>query len=88
MRVTYQKRFLVDLAKIPAEARKGIEKFVFEEMLKIVSLSESGKIERMKGYKGYYKARFGSYRVGLKVESDRVSLERVLHRKDIYRYFP
>lgn len=86
MKVTYQKRFLSDLARILAEARRGIEKFVFDEILKLKSLSESGKIEQMKGYKGYYKAR--SYRVGLKAESDTVSFERVLHRKEIYRYFP
>lgn len=88
MKVTYQKRFLADLAKIPADARKGIEKFVFEEILTLNSLSASGKIEQMKGYRGYYKVRFGSYRLGLKLEADRVTLERVLHRKDIYRYFP
>jgi mRNA interferase RelE/StbE len=88
LKVTYQKRFLTDLAKVPAEIRKGVEKFVFEEVPKLNSLGESGKIEQMKGYKGYYKARFGSYRVGLKVEADTVSFERVLHRKEIYRYFP
>lgn len=88
MKVTYQKRFLAELARLPAGVRKAIEKFVFEEMPKLNSLGESGKIEQMKGYKTYYKARFGSYRVGLKVEADRVIFERVLHRKEIYRYFP
>lgn len=42
----------------------------------------------MKGYIGFYKIRFGDYRIGLKVEGDVVILERTLHRKDIYRYFP
>ena len=42
----------------------------------------------MKGYRLYYKVRFGSYRIGLKIEKDTVILERALHRKDIYRYFP
>jgi len=88
LKVAYQKRFLADLAGLPAKVRKAIEKFVFEEIPKPNSLAESGKIEQMKGYKAYYKARFGSYRVGLKVEADRVIFERVLHRKEIYRYFP
>ncbi len=88
MKVIFQKRFLVDLARLPKEVRKGIEKFVFEEMPRLNSLGESGKIERMKGYKAYYKARFGAYRVGFKLADDTVSFERVLHRKDIYRYFP
>lgn len=76
------------MAKLPAEVRKSVEKFVFEEAPKLNALGESGKIEQMKGYKAYYKVRFGSYRVGLKAEADQVSFERVLHRKEIYRYFP
>lgn len=88
MKVVYQKRFLKDLARLPAEIRKEIEQFAFEEMPKLNSLGESGKIEQMKGYKAYYKARVGAYRVGLKVEADKVSFERVLHGKEIYRYFP
>ena len=88
MKIVYRKRFLRDLAKLPAEIRKAVERFVFEEAPKLNALGESGKIEQMKGYKAYYKVRFGSYRVGLKVEADQVRFERVLHRKEIYRFFP
>jgi mRNA interferase RelE/StbE len=42
----------------------------------------------MKGYPSYYKIRFGSYRVGIKLENEIVIFERALHRKEIYRYFP
>lgn len=52
------------------------------------TIFESGKIELMKGYPGYYKIRFGDYRVGLHIENDTVIFERVLHRKEIYRHFP
>ena len=88
MKIIYKKRFLKELAKLPLEARKAVEKFAFEEVPKLKDLGESGKIEQMKGYKGHYKARFGSYRVGLKMEADQLSFERVLDRKEIYRYFP
>jgi len=88
LKIIYKKRFLKDLAKLPSEARKAVEKFAFEETPKLKALGESGKIEQMKGYKGYYKARFGSYRVGFQVEGDQLSFERVLDRKEIYRYFP
>jgi mRNA-degrading endonuclease RelE of RelBE toxin-antitoxin system len=30
----------------------------------------------------------GDYRLGLVIEDDIVTLVRILHRKDIYRYFP
>ena len=88
MNVKYRKRFLTDLAKIPSEPRKAIEKFVFEEAPRLNSLGKSGKVERLKGYKSCYKVRFGSYRVGLRMEGDVVTFERVLHRREIYRFFP
>ena len=88
MKVTYQKKFLKELAKIPAKRRAQIEKFVFEEVPRMKSLAESGNIEQITDYPGYYKARFGDYRVGIKVKDAMVSFERVLHRKEIYRFFP
>ncbi len=89
MKVSYRKLFLEDLARVPTAVRQRIEKFVFEEAPKLNALGESGKIERLKGYKACYKIRFGDYRVGLKVvEDETISFERVLHRKEIYRFFP
>jgi mRNA interferase RelE/StbE len=88
VKVRYRKKFLTDLARIPSDHRKAIEKFVFEEAPRLNSLSESGRVERMKGHKSCYKVRFRSYRVGLRLEDDTVCFERVLHRKEIYRFFP
>jgi mRNA interferase RelE/StbE len=88
VKILHQKRFLQDLAKIPSTSRSSIEKFAFEEILTLKSLAESRKIERMKGYKQYYKVRFGDYRVGLRLDDETVVFERVLNRKDIYRFFP
>lgn len=59
MKVEYRKQFLKELAKIPVKTRQAIEKFVFEEAPQLDSISETGKVERMKGYPGYYKIRFG-----------------------------
>ncbi len=52
------------------------------------SIQASGKAEKLKGYAGYYKTRFGDYRVGMRVDGETVTFERVLHRKEIYRKFP
>ena len=43
--------------------------------------------EKLKGYSNYYKKRFGNYRIGAKYEDDTLILSRILHRKDIYRFF-
>ena len=88
MNVEYRKHFLKELAKIPSSHRTDIENFIFHDLPSFKSLSECKKIERMKGYPGFYKVRFGDYRVGLHIEGDTLVLERVLHRKEIYRYFP
>jgi mRNA interferase RelE/StbE len=61
---------------------------VFEKLPKVNSIFELGIVEQMRGYPTYYKVRFGSYRIGLRMENDKIILERALHRKDIYRHFP
>ena len=88
MKVEYRRRFLKELSKIPSETRLKIEKFVFEDLPKVDSIYDVGVIEQMKGYRSYFKVRFGSYRVGLKIEKEKAVFERALHRRDIYRYFP
>lgn len=88
MKVEYRKQFLKELAVVPPKTRKTVEHFVFEVVPQLNSIHESGKFERMKGYRSYYKVRFGEYRVGARTINDTVIFERVLHRKDIYRHFP
>ncbi len=36
----------------------------------------------------YYRIRVGDYRIGVEVVGDEILFVRILHRKDIYRYFP
>lgn len=88
MKVAYRKQFLKQLSKLPLEVKSRVEIFAFEELPALSSLADSGKIEKMTGYTGYYKARFGSYRVGMQLIEDRLVLRTVQHRRDIYRQFP
>ncbi len=88
LKVEYQKRFLKDLSNIPSQKRKEIEQFVFQILPNADSLPELNKFEKMTGYKNCFKARFGSYRIGIYFSDNLVVLKRVLHRKEIYRHFP
>ena len=45
-------------------------------------------IEKLEGYRNYYKIRFGNYRAGVHIEGDILTFERILNRKEIYRFFP
>jgi len=89
MKLAYGKRFLRDLAKLPSPARDRIEHLVFEE-LPDLDLSEPStiRLKPLKGFQGFYRLRLGSYRIGIERKGTRWILRRVLHRKDIYRYFP
>ena len=88
MRRVYRKRFLKDLARLPRSAREQVELFAFETVPLADSLGATGRIEKLKGFPDAYKARFGTYRVGMLVEGGTVVLARVLDQKEIYRFFP
>lgn len=89
MEIIYAKTFLKDLTKVfPSKRRKQIEKFVFEILPGLSSLESAGNIEQMKGYKNYYKVRFGDFRLGILKKDNTLELLRVLNRKEIYKFFP
>jgi len=85
----FKKTFLKELSKIPKEIRAEIEKIVFEE-LHCENPFNLGYLEKLIGYKNKYKIRKGNYRVGLTIDNQKktIILNRVAHRKDIYKIFP
>ena len=88
MQVEFRKKFLKELSKLPNPYQSDIEEFVFEILPSHNNLSEIGKIEKMTGYKEYFKIRFGDYRVGIKKENNIIIVETVKHRREIYKFFP
>lgn len=74
---------------MPKEIRTRAEKIVFEEMPSHNPF-DLGYVERMKGYLDKYKIRLGNYRIGVTIDKSNnlIILQRVAHRKDIYRTFP
>ena len=81
--------FYAELAKVPTEVRSKIEEIAFGEAIKEDPFL-GGRVQKLAGYEEYYKMRFGSYRVGLRIDLKEKVIEfrRVRHRKDIYRRFP
>jgi mRNA-degrading endonuclease RelE of RelBE toxin-antitoxin system len=45
-------------------------------------------IKNIKGTKNAYRIRVGYYRIGFFLEENKIIFSRVLHRRDIYRFFP
>ncbi|MGG6241802.1 type II toxin-antitoxin system RelE family toxin [Nodosilinea sp. AN01ver1] len=87
--VRYTKTFYKELAKIPERIRQQIEGFAFGNAVQ-ENPSSAGRVEKLKGYDDFYKVRFGSYRLGLRIDQENqvVEFRRVRHRQDIYRKFP
>ena len=82
--------FLKDLAGLPVKVRKRVEEFAFELLPSADNPLELEKLDKLKGYDDFYKVRFGSYRLGARLDrkDKEIHLLRVMHRRDIYRRFP
>lgn len=88
MQVQYKRKFLKELAKIPSNKVKQIEAFVFDTLPEYENLADTGKVEKMTGYKDCFKVRFGQYRIGLTKINNVITIETIKHRKEIYKFFP
>lgn len=88
MNIRIHKTFLKELSEIPSKERIKIEKFIFDEISQIQHPHLIPNIKKLKGYSNFFRIRFGNYRAGIRIENNTVIFERILHRKDIYRYYP
>ncbi len=52
------------------------------------SLNEIKNLKKLKGFDLEYKIKIGDYRIGLVIENKKITFIRLLHRKDIYKFFP
>ena len=89
MTVEYSARFIKDLKALkgtPAFAK--IKELAFEAFPSAATPDAIPHFAKLEGYDNYYRIRVGDYRIGLKIENDVWVFMRVLHRKEIYRYFP
>ncbi|MDP2208606.1 MAG: type II toxin-antitoxin system RelE/ParE family toxin [Bacteroidota bacterium] len=88
MIIEYRDSFKKDLLKI--KETKLFTKIIFliEQIKKTRSIEDISNIKKLKGYKNYYRIRLGDYRIGIIVTNKHVIMIRILHRKEIYRYFP
>jgi mRNA interferase RelE/StbE len=89
MNTRYTKKFLEDLKALQrAEAYDKICTLVLEEIPNAEDLSTIVNLSKIKGDDTAYRIRVGDYRIGFFWEDDEIVMSRVLHRSEIYRYFP
>lgn len=88
MKVQVDRSFSKDLRKIKAKNIRLKTAGVIERLQKINKISQVSNLKPIKGFKGFYRIRIGDYRLGLELKGNTLTLIRLLHRKDIYKYFP
>ena len=88
MIVEFRKSFEKDLLKIlDADLFQRIQEAI-EQVENAEKLNEVSNLKKLKGDGDYYRIRLGDYRIGIKVNDGIVCFVRLLHLKEIYRYFP
>lgn len=88
MKTEFRKSFEKDLRKLrEAEVLAKVQQ-VIESVENSDNLSDLNNLKKLESEENCYRIRIGDYRIGITVDGDIVVFVRVLHRKEIYRYFP
>ena len=88
MKAKFKSSFAKDLQKLKGGKIKEQVGKVIEQVEGADDLQSLGNLKKLHGGDNYYRIKMGDYRIGLIVEKDVIVFVRLLHRKDIYRYFP
>ena len=88
MRIAFEASFARDLKRVKDKQLLRRVEQVIGEIKAATELSDIKRLSKLRGYDTFYRIRLGDYRIGIEVLEDKVILARLLHRKDIYRYFP
>ena len=88
MKVEYRESFDKDLrACRDAKLARQIKKLIMK-LESARALADIPNTKKLAGGSEFYRVRIGDYRVGLIAIRNEITLVRLLHRKEIYRYFP
>lgn len=89
MKTSYAASFIKDLRRLRGSPIYGrVKVLAFDTFPALDDLSNLPNLKKLKNADNAYRIRMGDYRIGFTLEGDTVMFKRVLHRKDIYRYFP
>ncbi len=88
MDIFFEESFEKDLQAIKDKKVLKRVRDIIDEAKKAMTLKDIRNIRKLKGYETYFRIRLGDYRIGIELVEERIVFTRILHRKDIYRYFP
>jgi mRNA interferase RelE/StbE len=88
MNSAFRESFQRDLKKIKDRTVLHEVRAVIENVDNVDSVLDIPSFKKLRGYTDYYRIRLRNYRIGVRIADDTVTFIRILHRRDIYRYFP
>ena len=89
MRLLIEKSFKKDLKKIKDKDVLQRIRVTIEELERIEKpIDFSGDLQKLRSGRHFWRIRIGDFRIGLEIKGETVILVRILHRKEIYKYFP
>jgi len=88
VKTAYKNRFLKDAKKLPDKIKSAVLDIAFKQIPNLENIQDIGNLKKLSGFKDFYRIRYSDYRIGIIVRHDKVVFLRVLHRKDVYKYFP
>ena len=90
MEVLFKRTFIKDFKKLPKNIQEKVREiclFIFPETKNFNEIRHF-PVRKIQGFNIYFRIKVGNYRIGFKKEGQSIVFMRVLHRKDIYRFFP
>lgn len=88
MDIEFLRRFLKDVEKLnDQKVLKDIDD-VITNCKNAADHSEIRNIKKISGHTQAYRIRKGQFRIGIYIHNNVIEFARVLHRKDMYKYFP
>lgn len=89
MKTEYLPSFIKDLKRLKSDPiYPKIKTLVMTEIPNYENLTLINNLKKIKGDDHAYRIRVGDYRIGFFLEEDKILFSRILHRKEIYRFFP
>jgi mRNA interferase RelE/StbE len=88
VKVRFRASFKKDLKRIKDQKLLQQVSSVIDEVKSSESLPEINSLTKLKGHDDFYRIRIGNFRIGIKLVDEEIIFVRLLHRKEIYRFFP
>jgi mRNA interferase RelE/StbE len=84
----FERQFYKDLKVITDKKTKKQLETILTNLETVPNLTNVNHLKKLKGHTTAYRIRIGEYRLCFFYENKTAIITRILHRKEVYRYFP